>query len=113
MLHGVDPTREDHLWGFGNHMVEGKLNGIGMHHLPIVSWEDDAPRYPGIVLGNGLALQLSAQVGDEIVVISPQGATSTSSALSGGTLTKRYVLVGIFQTDLFNFDNKWAVVSLL
>lgn len=112
VLFGVDPKGEEHLWGFNDAMVEGKLADIGKEHLPILTTEGEASRWPGVVLGQTLATQLGADIGDEITILSPSAATSASTALGGGTITRHYVVVGTFATGLFNFDSKWAVVSL-
>jgi lipoprotein-releasing system permease protein len=113
VIFGVDADREGHLWGFGNAMTEGEMNAIGRTH-PIDAegkQEKDVSRRPGIVLGEQLAEQLSAEVGDEITVLSPQAA-SVGAALGGATTSRRYVVAGKFRTGLFNYDAKWAVVSL-
>lgn len=111
-LIGVAPTGEGHLWGFGDAMVEGRISDIGTVHAPLVTSPDDSSRWPGIILGQALASQLGADIGDEITILSPTAATSASSALSGGTLTRHYVVSGLFQTGMAQYDSKWAVVSL-
>jgi lipoprotein-releasing system permease protein len=92
-------------------MTEGKLTDVTKEHAPLITMDGDRSRWPGIVLGDSLAGQLGADIGDEITVLSPQAASS-STIMSGGTITRSYVLVGIFHTGLFNYDSKWAVVSL-
>ncbi len=109
-LFGVDHTRDSHLWGFGDAMTSGAIKNVGSMHAPLVS-EDPTQQWPGIVLGDDLALTLGAHIGDKIVALSPQGATSGGS-LTGATVARTYVLVGTFRTGLFNYDAKWAVVSL-
>ena len=66
---------------------------------------------PGIVLGDALAGQLGANLGDEIVIVSPELASS-HSILSSAPLARSYVLVGTFHSGLFNNDSKLAVVEL-
>src|SRR5690606_2056235 len=61
-------------------------------------------------LGEDLAIQLGAEIGDAITVMSPQASVDT--ALGGGTVSRQYVVAGKFRTGLFNYDAKWAVVSL-
>lgn len=109
ILFGVDANRKDHLWGFGKAMTEGDLLELDKDH-PINGAFESAERRKGIALGEGLAEQLSAEIGDEIVVLSPQAGVDT--ALGGGTVSRQYVVVGKFKTGLFNYDAKWAVVSL-
>ena len=110
-LYGIDPKIGGSLWAFDESMVEGKLAEIGEEHKPILTPQGDHTRWPGIVLGDGLALQLGAEIGDEIVILSPE-LVSSSAILGGGTVTRSYVVVGLFHSGLFNYDSKWAVVSL-
>jgi lipoprotein-releasing system permease protein len=109
VLFGVDPDRDGHLWGFGSAITEGELGAIG-RTLPSAINVDVDVRRPGIVLGEELAEQLGAELGDEITVLSPQSHVGT--ALSGGTVSRQYVVAGKFRTQLFNYDTKWAVVSI-
>ncbi len=108
-LFGVDPDREGHLWGFGSSITEGEMNSIGRTHPASGNWDVEVRR-PGILLGEQLAEQLSAEIGDEITVLSPQANAGT--ALGGGTVSRQYVVAGKFRTGLFNYDAKWAVVSI-
>lgn len=111
VLFGVDPKKKGHLWGFNGAMVDGELKDIAKRHIPIIVEGGGEMKWPGIVLGEDLAAQLGASLGDEISVLSPQ-ATSASNMLSSGTIVRHYVLVGVFKSGLFNYDAKWAVVSL-
>ncbi len=109
IIFGVDPDRDAHLWGFSGAMIEGELNSIGSNH-PVTLGDDPEVRRPGILLGEQLAEQLGADLGDEIIVLSPQA--NVGAALGGGTVSRQYVVSGKFRTGLFNYDMKWAVVSL-
>ena len=109
-LFGVDPQRRGHLWGFNGAVTEGEMSGIGSLHPTQSVGKKGSKALPGIVLGESLADQLGADIGDEIVVLSPQ--TNVDTALSGGTLSRSYVVCGKFRTGLFNYDARWAVVSL-
>lgn len=108
ILFGVDPERDAHLWGFGSAITEGSLESIGQSHVPSTGESDI--RRPGIALGEQLAEQLGADLGDEITVLSPNA--SVSASLSGGTVSRQFVVSAKFRTGLFNYDAKWAVVSL-
>ncbi len=111
VMFGIEPTGGS-LWGYKDSMVEGQLVDIGKLHAPLIEVDGKGANLPGIVLGDKLAHQLSAEIGDEVSVLSPQTLASSSSAMSGATMTRSYVVVGIFRTGLFNYDSKWAVVSL-
>lgn len=107
VLFGIDPQREGHLWGFSGTVTEGGFDALTTLHPPS---SGGSVERPGIVLGEQLAEQLGADLGDELTVLSPQAQVDT--ALSGGTVSRQYVVVGKFRTGLFNYDLKWAVVSL-
>jgi lipoprotein-releasing system permease protein len=110
-LFGVDPQADQSMWAFHDRFIEGQLSDIAKRHPPLLSFEKTTPKFPGIVLGDALAGQLGANLGDEIVILSPEAASS-HTILGGGTLTRSYVLVGTFHSGLFNYDAKWAVVTL-
>ncbi len=108
VLFGVPPSREGQIWGFDGAMIQGDWG-----NLTAVSENKGDPASlskPGIILGEQLAEQLGADIGDEIEVLSPQASAST--AMEGGTVARSYVVGGIFRTGLFNYDAKWAVVAL-
>jgi lipoprotein-releasing system permease protein len=107
---GIDPERSGHLWAFHGSMTVGQLTDIATTHAPYFAPEEPSERAPGIVLGKQLATQLGVDLGDEISVISPEA--NTSSVLGGATLARRYIVVGKFVTGMFNYDARWAVVSL-
>jgi lipoprotein-releasing system permease protein len=111
-IFGIDPERNAHLWGFGGAITKGEFSSLNEKHAPIVTSEDLDTKYPGIILGEQLSIQLGVDIGDELVVISPQGATDAGSIMTGGTLARHFVVVATFRTDLFNYDSRWAVVNL-
>jgi lipoprotein-releasing system permease protein len=99
------------LWAFDGAFIDGEIADLAKYRKPQFPQDKNVIRdLPGIALGDQLAAQISADVGDEITVLSPQA--STSSALSGGTLARSFVVTGKISTGLFSFDQKWAVASL-
>jgi lipoprotein-releasing system permease protein len=111
-LFGIQPDRQGHLWGFSDALTEGSFAGLSERHTPLLSFDEVEKKWPGIILGEGLAAQLGLNIGDELVVISPQGATDSSSVMAGGTLSRTYVVIGTFVTNMFNFDSRWAVTNI-
>lgn len=111
-LIGVRPEMEGtKLWAFDGMFIEGGLQDFKGLIKPQFPQDPKVIRdLPGIALGDQLALQISADVGDEITVLSPQA--SASSALSGGTLARSFVVTGKISTGLFSYDAKWAVTNL-
>jgi lipoprotein-releasing system permease protein len=109
---GVRPESEGaNLWAFDGAFSEGVMADLFKLQKPMLPQSPDVILdLPGIALGDQLALQIGAEVGDEITVLSPQA--SSSSALAGGTLARRFVVIGKLSTGLFNYDGKWGVVSI-
>ena len=109
-IFGIEPTKGGQLWGFGKAMTQGELSSVGKTH-PSASDSNYEPRkYPGIVLGESLSVELGADVGEEITILSPQ--TGIKDVLGGSSLSATFVVSGIFKSDLPRFDSKYAVVSL-
>lgn len=106
-LFGIDPAIGASNWGFNNAFIRGGLDQLGGHQVARGRVKNAAP---GIALGDQLADQLQVEVGDELVVLSPQ--TGVGSILGGGTLSRTFVVTGIFSTGMFNYDSKWAVTDL-
>jgi lipoprotein-releasing system permease protein len=108
----VDPSSEGaKLWAFDGAFSEGKMAELKEHKPPVYSWSKDPNvPLPGIALGDQLAQQINADVGDEITVLSP--STSSAAALSGATIAKQFVVIGKISTGLFNYDGKWAVTNI-
>ena len=70
--------------------------------------EGGGPR-EGLLLGRELALRIGAQVGDAVTVVT---ASSTLSPLGLLPKTKRFLVTGIFNTGLYEFDNSTALVAI-
>lgn len=97
-LFGVDPDIGATNWGFDGAFIEGSLADLAK------------PGRASIALGDDLARQLGVSVGDELIVLSPQ--TGVGTLLGGGTLSRVFVVTGIFSTGMFNYDSKWAVTNI-
>lgn len=65
---------------------------------------------PGMVVGRGLAEQLGLYIGKTVVAASLQNAPLTQA---GFTPTfRRFEIVGVFQTGLYQYDDELAIVAL-
>ncbi|MEY4632065.1 MAG: hypothetical protein RIQ81_2185 [Pseudomonadota bacterium] len=100
-LFGVDPAKGASNWGFTDAFRSGGIESLA---------DRDSEGRPGIALGDELAKHLDAEEGDEITVLSPQAGVG--SIIGGGTLSRTFVVTGIFSTGMFNYDTKWAVTNL-
>ena len=108
---GLDNNKKKVFGLLKTSMIEGTFDTITKEHYPLISYDDNENKWPGIVLGEGLASQLGADLGDEITILSPQ-ASSGSTIISGGTVSRNYVVTGLFQSGLGDYDSKYAVTSI-
>ncbi len=92
---GVDETTLSEVSDLPKHMRRGEL----------ILKRDGLP---GIVLGRFLAERLGVAPGDTVAVFSPAGVTGPLSTPQ----VRQFVLSGIFQTGLFEFDDVLAYVDL-
>jgi lipoprotein-releasing system permease protein len=105
-LLGIDPKKGGSHWGFSQGMISGAIADL----LP-VERNDGGEQLPGIIFGDSLAMQINAEMGDEVMILSPQAGIS-SGPLNGSPIASKYRVVGIFATDLPRYDSKYAVVAL-
>ncbi len=63
---------------------------------------------PGIILGKQISFRLGATVGDSLIAFSPSGMTSLFSAPQ----IKRFIVTGIFETGIFEYDDSYCYVSI-
>jgi lipoprotein-releasing system permease protein len=73
------------------------------------SLPDPEEKIPGILLGRDLALNTGAGIGDQVSVITPTFRLSPTALIPR---QKRFMVTGIFQTGLYEFDNTTALISL-
>ncbi len=89
MFFGVDPAREVALTRFLDPLVAGRLPAPGANEL---------------LIGEEMARQIEAGLGDELVVVAPGADGSMANDL--------YAVSGIFRTGLVEFDAATAVLVL-
>ncbi|HXT00896.1 MAG TPA: ABC transporter permease, partial [Elusimicrobiota bacterium] len=94
VLKGLDPAREFEVNDLARKLVNGSWDGVG-----------GSVQTPGIVLGVELADRMDADVGSEVVLVSPQ-----SVATPLGLLPKmqRFKVVGLLKTGYYEYDNGTA-----
>jgi len=69
---------------------------------------------PGIVLGEALATELAAKVGDRVKIISPLSGVDTSMLKAGLTAPKSrdYRVIGLFSAGFQQYDSELVLVDL-
>lgn len=95
MIRAVDPGTITQVSELNQHIISGQFSFA-------------AADMPGIILGKFLAERLGIAVGDTVVLFSPAGMTSTFSAPA----VRKFVLSGVFQTGLFEFDDAIGYVDI-
>lgn len=69
----------------------------------------DAAAMPPIVIGNDMAENLGAQVGDTVLVTSPQGELTPLGIVPK---YERFIVVGIFKSGFYQYDSTYAFMRL-
>jgi lipoprotein-releasing system permease protein len=93
VLKGLDPAQEFSVNDLARKLVNGTWDGIG------------AGKVPGIVLGVELADRMEAEVGSEVVLVSPQ---SVATPLGPLPKMQRFKVVGLLKTGYYEYDNGTA-----
>lgn len=96
VLKGLDPAQEF------------KVNDLS-RTLTAGSWAGVAGGTTSIVLGEELARHLGAWVGDDVVLVSPQGLSTPLGLMPA---LKRFRVCGTLKTGYYEYDSATAYVSL-
>ncbi len=97
---GIDPALERQVTKVAGAVRSGSLEALA------------APKTDGsegIVIGQDLANQLGAYVGDEIRLLTPEGTLTPMGMIPR---SRRFRVVGIFTLGLYEFDMTYGFVSL-
>lgn len=98
VVRGLDPEQEKNINTLTASLVEGSFTP---------SWEKDAP--PPLVLGTEMADSLGVEVGEDVVLISPQSVATAAGMLPK---MKKFRISGLLRTGYFEFDNSIAYALL-
>jgi lipoprotein-releasing system permease protein len=96
MIRGILPSEESKVADIADHMRSGKLSDL-------------MPGQFGIVLGKELANRLGVQLGDKLVVLTPQGQVTPAGLIPR---LKQFTVVGVFEVGMFEYDNGLALIQM-
>ena len=99
IIRGLDPAQEKKINNLADSLTEGSFEPA--------DWPQDAP--PPLVLGTELAMNIGADIGDDVVLISPQ-SISTSAGMF--PKMKKFRISGLLKTGYYEFDNTIAYTLL-
>lgn len=99
IVRGLDPEQEKKINNLADSLVEGSFEPEG--------WTTADP--PPLVLGTELAASLGADIGEDVVLISPQ-SISTSAGMF--PKMKKFRISGLLKTGYYEFDNTIAYTLL-
>lgn len=93
-LRGIDIQRENQVSDLGKNLVQGRL--------------DTLPKF-GIILGKQLANNLGVSLNDQVTLLV---ATVNVTAMGATPRMKRFHVVGIFDTGMYEYDSSLAYIHL-
>lgn len=102
VLHGIDITSAPKVFNLQDTIVDGDIQNLetAFH---------EAPHAPGIIIGIEMAQLLGVGVGNPVTIISPSGLLSPTGMMPRW---KRFVVEGIFQSGMYEYDTGFAYISL-
>jgi lipoprotein-releasing system permease protein len=100
VLRGVDVKTAPSVISVKKDMVKGSFDDL-------VRPEDQTP---GVILGTELAKKLGVAVGDTLIMLSPTGGEVSPFGMT--PKMKRFAVVGIFDSGMFEYNGTFAYISL-
>jgi lipoprotein-releasing system permease protein len=108
MLRGVEPVPGGAI-DFGRHLRVGRIEDLAVTHEVQRDASGATVQLSGIVLGKELARQLDVQPGDTVNLVSP---VAIPTAIGPVPKVKRFVVVGLFDAGMLEYDSALAYVRL-
>jgi lipoprotein-releasing system permease protein len=100
VIRAVDPATADSVIPLTQILKQGALSQL-------IPPPPGSP--PGILLGRGLLKELGSQIGDTVMLISPEGTLTPWGNLPKW---KKFQVKGYFDAGYWDFDSKVAIVSI-
>jgi lipoprotein-releasing system permease protein len=105
VLRGIDPTTVTQVTDLSKTLLQGSISQLaGTYKDP----ESNA-RIGGIIIGKELARNLGVVYGDTVNIISPLGVMTPLGMIPR---MKKFKVVGIFSTGMYEYDSGLAYLSL-
>ena len=101
ILRGIEPESANRVLDLDRHLKGCKIADLER--------KEEAGHLPGIILGNELAKQLRVFQGSRVRLMSTAGSLSPIGILPR---VKTCEVIGIFKTDMYEYDSAMAYVSL-
>lgn len=98
VLKGVDPALETKTDEAMQRITAGSAN-----------FAPDAEGIRGVLIGKIMAADTKVKVGDYVTMTSPQGSLTPFGMIPK---SKRFRIVGIFDSGFYDYDANWGIVSL-
>jgi lipoprotein-releasing system permease protein len=108
ILRGLDPESAFKVIKLGK-MVEGGVDYLAADKRSALRLKDDAANLPGIIIGKELAKHIGAFPFEPITIMTPFGETTPMGMVPR---MKRFLVVGIFDSGFYEYDNTMAYISL-
>jgi lipoprotein-releasing system permease protein len=111
VIRGIDPLETASVVDIGSHVREGRLDALAQPQSVTLPAEDGGgvTELPGILIGQELARSLAVAPGDVMNVISPLGTPGPTGMVPR---MKRFVLVGVFDSGMYEYDTTLAYMNL-
>src|ERR1700726_1049880 len=87
-IRGVLPEEERRATGLGHTPTAGRLTEL-------------VPGRFDLILGTALARELDAQMGDDVVLVAPEGTATPTGVVPR---MRRFRIVGLFESGMYEFD---------
>jgi lipoprotein-releasing system permease protein len=108
-VRGVLPEAASTVIDLQRHLREGQVADLAtLHDVPLEGGEGIV-RLPGIILGKDVSRHLGVGLGDPVTVISP---LATPTAIGMVPRVKRFVVVGLFDAGMVEYDASLVYMSL-
>ncbi|MCK4795552.1 MAG: lipoprotein-releasing ABC transporter permease subunit [Desulfobacteraceae bacterium] len=109
VLKGIDPLRAGRVLDLEKSMKGSDLQALASMKDPQTDTGTGSP--PGIILGKELARLLMANPGDDLHAISPLSGSLTPLGARVPHM-KRFRVVGLFSSGMYDYDTSFAYVSI-